>query len=117
VAVSSSASVVTVHAPEPVRHDATTPGTEPRLNRLLRLSGHGNQSAFGAFYDTTAPDVYRLALRMGLDTARAERVTEKVFVHAWRHSARYDPADGDPQTWVLTIAHRKSMLLIRAMGS
>jgi RNA polymerase sigma-70 factor (ECF subfamily) len=107
---------MTLVAPGPAQSDPVAPlDLEPRLHRLLRLSSHGNQPAFGAFYDATAPRVYGLALSMGLDVELAERVTQEVFVHAWRQSARYRPTDGEPLAWVLSITHRRSARLLRAL--
>ena len=35
----------------------------------------------------------------------------------WRHSARFDPDQGSPTSWILTIAHRKAVDRVRSAQS
>ena len=47
------------------------------------------------------------------DPARAEDVTQEVFLEVWRKAARFDSALGKAKTWVMTIAHRRAVDAVR----
>jgi RNA polymerase sigma-70 factor (ECF subfamily) len=76
---------------------------------LLRRSGLGDQAAFAAFYDQTCARLFRLVLNVLHDTASAEQVTRAVYLHAWQHSARYDPTGGSALAWIMTMGHRAAV--------
>lgn len=75
----------------------------------LAAAGHGDQKAFGDFYDETSSMVYGIVLRVIRDPSQAEEVTQEVFVEAWRLAARYEPARGSASSWIATIAHRRAV--------
>ena len=55
----------------------------------------------------------RMARRVVRDPSRAEDVTQEVFLEIWRKAARFDSALGKAKTWVMTIAHRRSVDAVR----
>ena len=97
--------------PSPGGHD---PGPAKELAELLRRSARGDQSAFAALYDATAARVHGLVLRVVRDRAQAEEVTQECYLEFWRTAARFDPARGSAISWLLTIAHRKSVDRVRS---
>ena len=84
------------------------------LEVLLRRSAQGDESAFGRLYDLVAARVYGLVRRVVRDPEQSEEVTQDVFLEIWRHSTRFDPTKGSALSWMLTIAHRKSVDRVRS---
>jgi RNA polymerase sigma-70 factor (ECF subfamily) len=73
----------------------------------------GDAEAFDRLYDELSAPVYGLARRVVRDPARAEDVTQEVFLEVWRKAARFDRALGKGKTWVMTIAHRRAVDAVR----
>jgi RNA polymerase sigma-70 factor (ECF subfamily) len=91
--------------------------TSPDLAALLRACATGDEAAFARLYDAIAPRVYGLVLRIIRDRAQSEEVAQEALLDIWRHSARFDPAQGSPTSWILTIAHRKAVDRVRSAQS
>lgn len=70
-------------------------------------------AAFVALYDSTAPQVYGLALRILGDRHQSEEVTQEVFLEVWQTCTRFDPARGSARTWLMTIAHHTAVDRVR----
>jgi len=97
------------HAPAP-----EIPGTPATPDALLARTASGDESAFEALYDASAPMVYGLARRVLGDAAQAEEVAQEVLVEVWQTAARYDPARGAALSWIAAIAHRRAVDRVRA---
>ena len=70
------------------------------------------ESALEEAYATYAPTLLSyLARYVGRD--EAEDVLQRTFLDAWRHAARYDPAQRF-SGWLFTIAHRRAVDTLRA---
>jgi RNA polymerase sigma-70 factor (ECF subfamily) len=80
----------------------------------MRLVGCGDESAFASLYDTVAPIVHGVVLRVLRDPAQSEEVTQEVMVELWRLAPRYDPSKGSPRAWATTVAHRRAVDRVRA---
>lgn len=87
------------------------------LAALLKECARGDEAAFSRLYDLTSPRIFGLVLRVVRDRAQSEEVTQETFLDIWRGSARFDPRRGSPLSWMLTIAHRKSVDRVRAAES
>ena len=100
----------------PVPSDDTTSGGSgaPDLGELFRRSARGDENAFAAVYDATAARVHGLVLRVIRDPAQAEEVTQETFLEAWRIASRFDPDRGSALSWLLTLAHRRSVDRVRS---
>jgi RNA polymerase sigma-70 factor, ECF subfamily len=83
------------------------------VDALVGRVARGDTRAFEALYDELASAVFGLARRVVRDPNRAEDVTQEVFLEVWRKAARYDSALGKAKTWVMTIAHRRSVDAVR----
>jgi len=85
------------------------------LGELLRRCARGEESAFAAFYDATAPRAWGLALRVVRNRAHAEEVVQEAYLSAWRQSSRFDPKRGRAESWFLTIVHRAAVDRVRSV--
>lgn len=83
------------------------------LAELLGRISHGDEAAFGALFDALGASVYGLARRVIRDPARAEEVSQEVFMQVWQTAARFDAARGNAKSWVLTLAHRRAVDAVR----
>lgn len=83
------------------------------VDDLLRRAALGESAAFSALYDELSPAVYGLARRVVRDPARAEDITQEVFLDVWRKATRFDAERGKAKTWVMTIAHRRAVDAVR----
>jgi RNA polymerase sigma-70 factor, ECF subfamily len=87
------------------------------VEALISRVARGDSRAFEALYDELSSAVFGLARRVVRDPARAEDVTQEVFLEVWRKAARYDRALGTPRTWMMTIAHRRAVDAVRRSES
>jgi RNA polymerase sigma-70 factor (ECF subfamily) len=87
------------------------PSADP--DQLLTRVGRGDEQAFAALYDLLGASVYGLARRVVRDPARAEEISQEVFIQVWRSAARFDTSRGSARGWVLTLAHRRAVDAVR----
>jgi RNA polymerase sigma-70 factor (ECF subfamily) len=83
------------------------------VDLLLAGVARGDAAAFESLYDELAGAVFGLARRVVRDPARAEDVTQEVFLEVWRKAPRFDRSLGRAQTWVMTITHRRAVDAVR----
>jgi RNA polymerase sigma-70 factor (ECF subfamily) len=84
------------------------------IDNLLRAVARGDDAAFTRLYDLLAPRVFGLARRVLRDPAQAEEMAQEVLVEVWRTASRFDPQRGSGLSWVLTIAHRRTVDRVRS---
>ena len=94
---------------------AGTPELEPgqRLTELLVRAAKGDETAFADFYDRTSAAVHGLARRVVRDPARAEEITQEVYLQVWRTATRFEPSRGSARSWLLTLTHRRAVDVVR----
>jgi RNA polymerase sigma-70 factor (ECF subfamily) len=74
---------------------------------LLQAAGRGDDAAFAAFYDRTAPVVFDLLRHALGDAAAAERATVRVYVRVWRTAPAFDPAGMSGCAFLVEAVHRE----------
>jgi RNA polymerase sigma-70 factor, ECF subfamily len=74
----------------------------------------GDEAAFRAVYDHTAPAVLGIVRRVLRDPAQSEEVMQEVLLDVWRSAARFDPAAGSATAWIMTLAHRRAVDRVRS---
>jgi RNA polymerase sigma-70 factor (ECF subfamily) len=90
------------------------PGADPATpESLLADVARGSTAAFEQLYPIIAGPVYGLALRVLRSPTFAEDVSQEVLVDLWRLAPRFDRTKGSAMTWILTMAHRRSVDRVR----
>ena len=95
---------------QPARHRAPD---EIEDRQQLASIARRDSRAFESLYDRYSRSVYSLALGMLRDPATAQEVTQEVFLSIWRQAAEFDPSRGTARSWVLALAHHKSVDAVR----
>lgn len=86
------------------------------LSILLGRVSHGDQDAFGRFYDATSHLVFGMALSVISDKVVAEAVTQEVYVAAWRAAPAFDPSQATASAWLTDIAETEIRLLTKLLA-
>ena len=87
--------------------------TPPTHDTLLEAVARGDEQAFAAIYDHFSASVHGIARRVVRDPVRAEEVAQEVFLQIWQTACRFDATRGSARTWVMTLAHRRSVDVVR----
>ena len=82
--------------------------------QLLRSIAAGDSAALGGFYDRHAGTLLAVALRILNDHKEAEDVLQEVFLQVWNKAADFDPAQGRPLGWAITMARHKAIDRLRS---
>ena len=89
-------------------------GGHDRLAHRLKQVAKGDEVAFTAVYDETAPRLHGLVLRVLRNPAQSEEVTQEVYLEVWRRASHFDPRRGSAIGWLLTMAHRRAIDRVRS---
>jgi RNA polymerase sigma-70 factor, ECF subfamily len=73
---------------------------------LLDRFRQGDREAFALIYRSNSPAVYRFALHMTSDPAKAAEITQDVFVWLIRNPVHFDPARGSLGAFLAGVARR-----------
>ncbi|MEV4411842.1 sigma-70 family RNA polymerase sigma factor [Catellatospora sp. NPDC049609] len=83
------------------------------VDDLAERFAAGDEAALRQAYERHGGAVFHLAARCLRSRVDAEDVTQAVFVSAWLSRATFDPARGSLLGWLLAIARRKVIDLVR----
>src|SRR5262249_14863489 len=73
--------------------------------QLMLAYGQGDEGAFRMLFDRYKRSVYVWVFRMLGNSARAEEISQEVFLRVYRAKHRYEPK-AKFRTWLYTIAAR-----------
>ncbi|MCG8927791.1 RNA polymerase sigma factor [Lentzea sp. CC55] len=76
----------------------------------------GEEGALRAVYERYSAAVLRVAAASLPSRPDAEDVVQTTFVTAWRSRESFDPARGSLLVWLLTIARRRAIDVLRSRG-
>jgi RNA polymerase sigma-70 factor (ECF subfamily) len=86
-------------------------GTDALL--AARLAA-GDDGALTEVFDRLASAVYAAALGVLREGGAAQDVVQDVFVELWSHPGRYDPAAGKLRTYLIVLARRRAVDMVRS---
>ena len=92
----------------------TTSRPVDRATVLLTGVAAGDQWAFIALYDEYSARVLGLAVRILIDRAIAEEVTQDVFLELWQNARRFDGRKGGGTGYLLTLTRHRAIDRVRA---
>lgn len=75
---------------------------------------NGDRTALETVFSTYGGAVKSVAVRVLRDETLAEDVVQDVFVSFWKSPHKYDPNRGSLRTFLLTIAHRRAVDVVRS---
>ena len=93
---------------------ASVPGMGGNDELLAARLSAGDDQALAEAFDRFGRAVYGAALRIVANGASAQDVVQDVFVELWRHPGRYDPAAGPLRTYLVVMARRRAVDLVRS---
>lgn len=76
--------------------------------KLMLAFKDGDRGAFDALFERYTPRLLNFLTRMVRDRARAEELTQDVFIRVYNAAARYEPR-ARFSTWVFGIAHNLAL--------
>ena len=80
---------------------------------VVALAARSDDGALAELYDRYGRLAYGLALRMLRDRALAEDAVQEAFLDVWRNAHRFVPERAKASTWILTLAHRRAVDIVR----
>lgn len=81
---------------------------------LLVQVAQGDRDALRRLYDSAAPRMMGIAMRMLGRRDLAEEAVQEAFIAIWSAATRFDPARGKASAWLATILRRKAIDRLRA---
>jgi len=84
------------------------PSPDELQGLLARVALH-EHAALRALYDTAAPFLLGVALRIVRRRDRAEEVLQDVFINIWNKAAGYDSSASLPMTWMIAIVRNRAL--------
>ncbi len=80
---------------------------------LLNLIARSQENALSVLYDRYSRLVYNVALNAISDPARAEEITQDVFVRVWENARMYRAEEGRVAVWLTSIARNRAIDVFR----
>ena len=91
--------------------EAASPASD--LNRALSLCAGGDRSALRVVYDSEAPRMLGVAMRLLRRRALAEEAVHDTFLQIWRKADSFDPMKGDARSWLYAILRNRALNILR----
>jgi RNA polymerase sigma-70 factor, ECF subfamily len=83
-------------------------------NELVIAIGLGDEGAMEEIVRRHREPVLAFARRLVGDQARAEEVSQEVFVRLWQRSERFDPERGTLRAFLLALTHGRALDVVRS---
>jgi RNA polymerase sigma-70 factor (ECF subfamily) len=99
---------------EDVGHKTTLSGANERDAELAAGVAERDRSSLELLYKEHGAAVKGVAWRVLKDENLAEDIVQETFVTFWDSPDKYDPSRGTIRTFLLTIAHRKAVDVVRS---
>jgi RNA polymerase sigma-70 factor (ECF subfamily) len=82
--------------------------------QLLALISQGDQKSLAVLYDKYGRLIYSLTLRIVRNEEEARELQQDVFLQVWHKAGLFDNERGTFVTWLVTLAHNKSINTLRS---
>ncbi len=83
------------------------------LRALLAGCARRDESAFARLYETTAPKLFAVAVRMLRREDWAEEVLQDFYVSMWNNATSYSEGLSAPMTWMMSIVRNRCLDWLR----
>ncbi len=77
--------------------------------QLVSLIVQQDQGGLGALYDRYGKAVFGFVYNLLRDAGQTEEVVQEVFLRVWFRAATYRPERGRFQTWLMSMAHHRTV--------
>lgn len=94
---------------------AGTADAIPDLDLIGAISRKDRQ-AFKTLYDRHAPRIGRYLSKLLKQADLVDEAVNDTLLAVWQNADRFDPAAGQPLTWLFGIAHNKGLKTLRRTG-
>ena len=80
---------------------------------LLQRCAAGDRGAFEHVYKSQAPRLYGLALSITRQPSSAADAVQEALLQVWRNAARFDPARGHAESWLIGLVRYRALDIAR----
>ena len=115
-----SVAAAVVACAEPVPAVARPPSRSMRRDHahlsdeaLVALVARGDEDALAELYDRVGRIAYGIAYRVLRDERLAEDAVQDAFLAVWRSAATFRAERAKARTWIVTLAHRRAVDVVR----
>lgn len=88
---------------------ARQPPLRARLRLLMERVEARDEAAFEMLLALMGPGIFAVCTRVLINPQIALEVTQEVLFEIWRKADTYDTERGHPDTWIMTMAHRRAL--------
>lgn len=85
----------------------------PNLNNALSECARGDRLALRRIYDSEAPRMLGVAMRLLRRRALAEEAVHDTFMTVWQKAQTFDPNRGDARAWLYAVLRNRSLNILR----
>ncbi|WP_269153124.1 sigma-70 family RNA polymerase sigma factor [Methylobacterium crusticola] len=83
------------------------------VDEALQRSARGDRAALRALYESEAPRMLGVALRILRRRALAEEAVHDTFVQVWRRAGGFDPARGSGRAFLYAMLRNRALNILR----
>jgi len=96
-------------------HEGLDPAGDPSAlaDCVEAIAARADKAAFAQLFSYFGPRAKAYLMRLGLNAAQAEELTQDVMVTVWRKAASYDRRQASVSTWIFRIARNRRIDLFR----
>jgi RNA polymerase sigma-70 factor (ECF subfamily) len=86
---------------------------DSQLALLIQLCAEGDRIAFRRLYDLQSARLYGIGLRITRQAGLAADAVHDAFLQVWQQAARFDPARGSAEAWLVSLVRYRALDIIR----
>ncbi|MFM5917593.1 MAG: sigma-70 family RNA polymerase sigma factor [Novosphingobium sp.] len=86
------------------------------LSRALVRVARQDRAALQEVYRRTSRKLFGICLRIFGERADAEDAMQDVYLTIWNRAGSFDPARGNPITWLATLTRNRAIDILRSSG-